>query len=237
MKKMLIMSMVMAMNVMGIAQAATNSWTGFYAGVNLGLAFNDAQLTAQQLGFSIPSTNYNMTSNFSTLSSGIQLGYLYQFPNSVVTGIEASTTFNNNQKNTFIYNSEFNFDVYDRFVFRNQMQTSLKGRVGRAQAWDNIIFLPYLTTGASFANVGLTYQNEGGDYYSNTTTQLGWLIGAGVEWVFMQHWSVRAEYSFVDYGQAIKLNIPSVYELDDVNGNAKVSLNASNVVVAVNYWV
>ena len=138
---------------------------------------------------------------------------MYQFTNSFVSGIEANATFNTNQKHTLSCNSEFNPDVYDRFTFRNQLQTSIKGRVGRALNWNKNTFLPYLTAGASFANLGLTYKNEGGDYYSNTTTQAGWLIGAGIEWAFMQHWSLRAEYYYVDYGNAINLNIPSVYGL------------------------
>lgn len=90
--------------------------------------------------------------------------------------------------------------------------------------------------GASFANAGLTYKNEGSDYYSQNTTQAGWLIGAGIEWSFRQNWSLRTEYSYVNYGNAIHLKIPSIYGLLDPNGNARVNLNANNLLVAINYW-
>lgn len=228
--------LMIAMGMVGIAYA-DNNWTGFYAGMDAGFAFNDVQLTSQQLGFTSPSETCNRNSNFSTFFPGMQLGYMYQFPNSFVSGVEANTTFNNNQKYIFKCNSEFNPDVYDRFTFRNQRQASIKGRLGHAQDWSKGVLLPYLTAGASFVNVGLTYENEGGDYYSNATTRLGWLIGAGIEWAIMQHWSLRAEYYFVEYGRAIKLGIPTVYGLDDPNGAAKVSLSSKNIGVSINYWV
>ncbi len=225
------------MGMVGIAHADSNNWTGFYAGVNAGVVFNNAQLTSQQLGFISPSGTCNMSSDFSTFSPGIQLGYTYQFTHSFVAGIEANTTFNTNQKHTSSCKSEFNPDVNDSFTFRNQTQTSIKGRVARALNWNKSIFLPYLTAGASFANLGLTYQNEGGDHYSNTTTAAGWLIGGGVEWAFMQHWSLRAEYNFVDYGDAINLNIPTVYDLFDANGEGQINLKSNTVFVAINYWI
>lgn len=239
MKKFLIMAkgMTITMGLIGIAHADNNNWTGYYVGANAGFAFNNAQLTSQQLGFTSSSGTCNRSSEYSTFSPGIQLGYLHQFSNFFVSGIEANATINNDQKHPFICTSEFNSDVSDRFSFRNQMQTSIKGRVGFSQDWNKNIFLPYLAAGASFANVSLAYKNEGGDYYSNSTTHAGWLMGAGVEWAFMQHWSLRAEYDFVNYGTIINLGILAVYGLDDSNGNAKVKLRSNNFGVSVNYWI
>lgn len=236
-------SVILAIGMIGIVHADNdsysllNSWTGFYAGVDSGFIFNNAQLRSQQLGFTYPSETCNTSSNFLTLSPGIQLGYLYQFPNSLVSGIEADVTFNSNQKDTLSCNSNINPNVYDRFIFKNQMESSIKGRVGRALNWNKKTLLPYLTAGASFANVGLTYKNEGGDYYSKNTTHAGWLIGTGIEWAFMQHWSARIEYSYVEYGNVIHMEIPSVYGLLDPNGNGRVDLSSNNIVVALNFRV
>jgi outer membrane immunogenic protein len=238
MKKMSMITkgMITAMSLVGIAYADNNNWTGFYAGADANVAFNDVQLTSHQLGFTSPSETCNMNLDFATFSPGFQLGYMYQFSNSIVPGIEINTTFNINQKQTSSCNSKFNHDVYDRFIFRDQMQTSIKGRLGWAQDWNKNI-LPYLTTGASFAHVGLAYKNEGGDDYSHSTTHIGWLIGAGIEWAFMEHWSLRTEYNFVDYGKVINLGIPTVYGLNDPNGNASVNLRSNNIMVAISYWI
>lgn len=227
----------MAMSMVSITHATLNNWTGLYAGVSGDVVFNDAQLKSQQLGFTNVSETCNACSDFSSLSPGIQLGYLYQFQNKLVSGIEANVTVNTRQTDSLICSSDIDPNVYDSFSFRNQMQSSIKARLGRELNWHTNTLLPYLTAGASFAKVGLTYRNEGGDYYSDNATKAGWLLGAGVEWAFMQHWSMRAEYFYADYGRAINLRIPSVYGLDDSNGGARVDLSSNNFVVAVNYWI
>jgi outer membrane immunogenic protein len=35
---------------------------------------------------------------------------------------------------------------------------------------------------------------------STSTTRAGWTVGAGAEWLFAPHWSVKAEYLFLDFG-------------------------------------
>ena len=36
---------------------------------------------------------------------------------------------------------------------------------------------------------------------STSTTATGWTAGAGFEWMFMPHWSVKAEYLYADLGK------------------------------------
>lgn len=238
-------SIVTAISMIGIASADTvsshhsllNDWTGIYVGANAGVAFNNAQLRSQQLGFTDPSETCNASSNSSTFFPGVQLGYLHQFPNNVVSGIEANVTINTNQTITSNCVSAYNSEVSDQFSFNNQLQSSIKGRVGRTFNWHNNILLPYLTAGVSFANVDLTYQNEGGDYYYKSTTAPGWLVGTGIEWALSQNLSFRAEYFYVNYGNAINMNIPSVYGLIDPNGGARVNLSSNNVMLSINYWI
>ncbi|MFZ2315252.1 MAG: outer membrane beta-barrel protein [Gammaproteobacteria bacterium] len=238
-------SVMIAMGMAGVVYAdntsshhsLSDSWTGFYAGVEAGFAFNNAELKSQQLGFTDPSETCNTSSDSSTAIPGIQFGYMYQFPNYLVSGIEAAATFNTHQRDILSCNCAITSYASDSFSFKNQMQSSIKGRLGRALNWNNSILLPYLTAGASFADLGLTYKNEGSDYYSKNTTKVGWLIGAGVEWAFEQNWSLRLEYAYVDYGSAINMNIPSIYSLEDPNGCARVNLSSNNVLVALSYWI
>lgn len=237
-------SVVMAISLFGVVYAeaspddsSVNNWKGFYAGINGGFFLNEVQLTSQQLGFTSPNETCNTHSDFSTFFPGLQLGYMYQFTTGLVSGIETNVTFNTHQKDTLGCRCPDNPNVSDRFSFKNQRQSSIKGRIGHVWNWHKTRFLPYLTAGASFANVGLTYTNEGGDYYSTTTRQAGSLLGVGIEWAFANNWSVRTEYSYVDYERTLKLNIPSVYGLIDPNGNARVNLSSNTVLVAVNYWI
>ena len=211
MNKLLILtkSVIIAIGMVGIVNA-DNTWTGFYAGAELGLIVNDIQLKSQHLGFTDSSETCNHDSIFFGFTPGLQLGYLYQFPNDWVTGLELGVAFNTNQNETSSCNSEFNPDVYDGFTFRNQMQTAIKGRIGHVMNWKLSTLFSYVTVGASFANAELMYKNEGGDHYSNLRTQAGWLVGLGLEWAFMQKWSLRAEYNYVNYGNSFSMTIPSV---------------------------
>lgn len=246
MNKLLIvaMSVMIAMSLVAIADADNdfihhpllNDWTGMYAGVNGGVILTHAQLKSHQLGFTNTSATCNTHSNFSTPFTGLQLGYLYHIQNDLVSGIEANVSVNAHQKEVLGCHSDINPNIYDHFIFRNQMQSSIKGRVGRPISWNKNPFLPYLTLGASFANVELAYNNEGGDYYSKRRIQAGWLVGTGLEWSFKPRWSFRAEYDYVGYGH-LNLKIPSVYGLLDADGKGRVNLNSSNMVVALNYWL
>lgn len=230
----MIKGVTLAMSLIGIAHA---EWTGLYAGADAGFALNKAKLKSQQLGFTNQRGKCNINSNSFTFIPGAQLGYLYQFANNLVSGIEANVTYNTNQKDKLSCRCPFYRHVSDDFSLRDQMQSAIKARMGTALNWNGNIYLPYLTAGASFANVALTYKNEGGDYYSKKATKSGLLIGAGIEWYLWQHWSLRTEYDYVDYGKAIHLKIPSVYDLRDPNGKARIGLSSGNIVVAINYWI
>lgn len=166
--------MMLAIGIVGVAHAdhsfsysnLLNNWTGWYAGMNAGVAFNTAQLRSQQLGFTSLDEACHTTSKFFTVLPGGQIGYMHQFPNELVSGIEANFTFNIPQKNTFTCLCEDNPTVSDGFAFRNRWQSSIKARMGRALNWGKNSVFPYLTAGASFADLGLTYKNEGRDDYS-----------------------------------------------------------------------
>lgn len=232
----MIKSVALAMSMIVVAHAE-NKWTGFYAGVQAGHNDNNLILKSQHLGFTKSNDNYNTSADFLVFNTGAQVGYMRQFSEYLVSGVEATLSINGEQTDTFNLSSNINPDVFDQFTFRNQMQTSVRGRMGRIIDWNKNNYLPYVIAGVSAANLGLTYKNEGGDYYSTTTTQLGWLIGAGLEWKYLQHWSLRAEYSYINYGNAVNLRISKVYNLQDPNGNAHIDLCSSNIAVLLNYWL
>ncbi|RUR19194.1 porin family protein [Legionella sp. km535] len=214
-----------------------NKWTGFYVGVNEGFVFSDVQLRSQQLGFSNPDGTCNTNEGFTTYSPGLQLGFMHQFSNTLVSGLEANLIFNTRKNNTLDCNCPNNPEVSDRFVLKNQIQPSIKARLGQILNWNQNQFLPYLTAGASFAKLHLTYTNEGNDYYSQKKNTTGSLIGAGIEWEMIKSWTLRAEYNYVHYGNSINLKIPSVYGLIDTDGTSRIALNTNNIVIAISYWI
>ncbi len=75
------------------------------------------QLTSHQLGFTNPNENCIINSELSTFAPGLQWGYMYQFLNDFVSGIEGNVTFNTNQTDTLNCNCSDNPGVFDRFLF------------------------------------------------------------------------------------------------------------------------
>jgi outer membrane immunogenic protein len=67
-------------------------------------------------------------------------------------------------------------------------------------------WLFYVTGGAALANPQFSDTacfplGEGGcNSAAGGQTKLGWTVGGGAEWAFAPHWSVKAEYLYVDLG-------------------------------------
>lgn len=211
----------------------SNNWTGFYGGLNIGGIFNDADIHANNLGFVNPDGICDTSSDFSSFFPGLQLGYASQLNSKVVLGVEGDFTYNANQSGKTDCPCNVTPRVSDRFTIKNRLQGSLRGRVG--YALDNHL-LPFFTAGGSFADLGLTYNNEANDFYSKNSTQAGWLVGTGLEWSFSHKWSIRAEYYYVSYSK-LNMNIPNIYGLSDPNGGAHANLSANNIRFAINYWL
>ena len=131
--------------------------------------------------------------------------------------------------------------IFDRFNVRNNLQGSIRLRAG--YAIDR--FLPFITAGVSFASMGLYYDNEiqnSANAYSTSTTQTGWVLGGGLEYGVLDNLSVRTEYLYTDYGNALNMNMPNIGNVDfndplrsDPNGAAHVNMSTNVLRAAVNY--
>ena len=73
---------------------------------------------------------------------------------------------------------------------------TFRGRVG--YAFDR--WLPYVTGGGAYGNVKATVSVAGGLAVSTSSSQLGWTVGAGLEYAFMGNWTAKLEYLYVDLG-------------------------------------
>lgn len=203
-------------------------WRGAYVGANLGVVWTGSQLNAEQLNLGGLGTSYSHSMNEEDLNPGLQFGYLYTLPQNWVIGGEADFSYPNAHETQL---SETGCCTYDRFDVRNNMQGSLRLRFG--YAIDR--FLPYITTGVSFGNMGLSYSNEAGDTYSKRTTQAGWVLGTGIEYGILNNLSTRLEYIYTDYGNALHLNLPTIDGIEDPNGSAIATMNTNVLRAAINY--
>jgi outer membrane immunogenic protein len=153
-----------------IVSPVTN-WSGFYIGAMGGYA---SENTSDQFG---------IKGGF----GGGTVGYNWQFGQFVV-GIEGDGAF-----------GDINNSITQAFPGVGTLTASAKvdalatirGRFG--VAFDQVLL--YGTGGLAIADtkVGVTAP---GVALSDTQTMTGWTAGAGIEWMFLPHWSVKGEYLY-----------------------------------------
>jgi len=166
-----------------------------------------SQISAQAATFSTPANR-----NGGFLAGG-QFGYNYQTTANTVVGLEADLQASGNS-HTFAFASSTANPFFPGFpVNQTATLTTKLDFLGTIRArggylWDPN-FLTYITAGLAYGEIELSStitQNVPGmapeftPYTAVGTTKVvrfGGTIGAGVEWMVMPHWSVRAEYLYV----------------------------------------
>src|SRR5262249_6574018 len=143
---------------------------------------------------------------------GGQIGYNWQgvWHPHLVLGIEADIEGSGIQ-DSFSGRSINQFN--DRLSAKKDLDWfgTVRGRVG--YAFDNV--LVYGTGGFAFGGVKnnlvdvLTVAPTGTVNLSKDSTETGYVVGGGIEYMVSPRWSVKAEYQFIDLGN-YKLSAPEV---------------------------
>jgi outer membrane immunogenic protein len=175
------------------------TWTGFYIGVNAGGAFrvNNNNNNVFIPGVA-PLANNNGNNNARFIGGG-QAGVNWQI-NQFVLGVEGdgqAVVGSNNNNNNFGNNGN---NV--RFL------GTVRGRGGIA--FDR--FLVYGTGGVAFGTGPNNLNNPFllGPIVANNNTnnwRVGYAVGGGVEYAFLNNWSIKVEYLFTDLGRTTNNNL------------------------------
>lgn len=194
------------------------TWTGFYAGVNIGGAFDNRSRfttgvgTATEPAFGIARPG-SIGPSTDGITGGGQIGYNYQFTpgNGFVVGVEAdiaATDLNTTQG--------YGFAGRNNIVNTNLSYLgTVRGRVG--YAFDR--FLVYGTGGFAYGDLrtAADFRDPSGlirTYYgTRSDTETGYAVGGGVEWAiptngFLSFFNfvnssavtLKAEYLYYDLG-------------------------------------
>jgi outer membrane immunogenic protein len=142
------------------------NWTGFYIGAMGGYA---SENTSDPLG---------IKGGF----AGGTVGYNWQF-GTIVAGLEADGAWADVNNSTTVAGITVAAKV--------DALATLRGRVG--VAFDQVLF--YGTGGLALADTTVS-ASALGLTFSDSKTLTGWTVGAGAEWMFMPHWSLKAEYLY-----------------------------------------
>ena len=194
--------------------AAPLSWQGFYAGVTAGAVIDASTVTPQLGGAFLQSDPVLHALQYETalggssagFSAGATVGYNWQW-NAVVAGIEADFAYaDRSQSGTEILPSLVNpgqFIVKD-YALTGDWFGTVRARLGYVAG----ATLLYATGGLAFGDAGtsLFIGGANGAQYawagSSSSTRWGWTAGAGAETRIDAHWSVKAEYLYVDLGSS-----------------------------------
>jgi outer membrane immunogenic protein len=156
-------------------------WTGFYVGLNGGGTFGNTQWQ------SVP----NLVSGSSSLSGGLvggTAGYNLQTGEPYVLGVEADIDWADLKATTAASACAPN----GACEFQLPWIATVRLRFG--YAFDAI--MPYVTGGAVIGN--LSADVVGSPFGTETTTNLGWTAGAGVEFVISGALRAKVEYLHAD---------------------------------------
>jgi outer membrane immunogenic protein len=161
------------------------TWTGFYAGLNLGGGFYASNSSNQGFG-------WNGGSNSGGVVGGGQVGYNFQVTPMFVVGAE--TDF----QGTSIGSGGGNNNVGWLFGFpggggsaRLNWFGTVRGRVGITLLSPQLLL--YGTGGFAYGEV-----QRNGWWNQNSAVQTGWTAGGGAEYMFFPNWSAKVEYLYTE---------------------------------------
>lgn len=211
------------------AQDAANTWTGFYAGVNIGGAWNTS-CASISLNDTVNNTSDTIASNCAHpghFIGGGQIGYNYEFSN-IVLGLEAGISGGTQSSQTY---TAFTLGNPDHNIPAGTYQltgTHTPGAIGEIRARVGYDFggkaLVYFTGGGIFASSGgnatLTYISP--DLHTTASfsgtgqsgTRTGWMLGGGLEYKLTPNWSIKGEDVFANTGN---ISNPTVC-VDNISG-------------------
>jgi outer membrane immunogenic protein len=153
------------------------TWNGFYAGIvgGYGLGTSNWSNAAGSTG------SFDVDGGFvgGTLGYNVQTG-------GVVFGLEADAIWSA-MKGSTATNCGAGCET------SNPWHGTVRARIG--YAFDR--FLPYLTGGMAAGEV----KASGAGLTGASKTQIGWTGGGGLEYAFVNKWSVKAEYLYADFGK------------------------------------
>lgn len=185
-------------------------WTGCYIGADLGAGWGEGKISS--------TTNANSVSKSSNAKfvAGGQIGCDYQV-GAWVFGIR-------NLTNWADLSNSRTFANGNRAELTSNWFDLLTGRVGYTVQPN---WLLYFQGGGAYRQATVKEYNAAGTQIGQiSNNKTGWTVGAGSEYKFAPHWSVFAEYNYVDFGTTTK-NLPSGIAVN-VKGQASLALFGVN---------
>jgi outer membrane immunogenic protein len=188
--------------------AAPYNWTGLYFGGHVGWATGEWDGSLRTAGANPNDVwdNPNQSYDFDGWLGGLQIGFNRQH-GSIVWGLEADASWGDLEGSQSVLTKSGSVEWVDDFSI--DAFGTIRGRLGFLITPRLLI---YGTGGLAWAQTSLdhtVWHHEGKAPFDAITgrastdeTHIGWVAGAGGEWMLASNWTVRAEWMRVDLGEA-----------------------------------
>ncbi len=165
-------------------------WSGFYIGGHTGYSHGTTSAVLWD-----PAATA-VSGDFGGMIGGLQAGYNWRLPSGLLFSVEADLTF----PNYLHSNSQMSLISTPRTDFIEDWDYigTVRGRIGYAASH----WLLYATGGFAYMGERFTVMPAVGFGAKQLGVRLGWAAGAGVEYAFAPHWTVRLEYLYNQFERA-----------------------------------
>jgi len=197
-----------------VETTAAYDWSGSYIGAFGGVAWSDADIDGKIFNdggvpahpqFLLDVVNAINDSSHSNVTGtyGVQAGYNLQL-DMVVLGVQVDFGgLNLGDSDQRVEDLGEGLVVSVENSFDTDWMLTLRPRIGLV--FDNLLL--YATGGAALTD--LTFKHDyattepgaiSAEDFSETSSQWGWIAGAGLEYAADDHWSIAIEYLYADFG-------------------------------------
>lgn len=213
-----------------VAAAPAFSWTGFYAGGQIGGSWSD---TDQKItGHDVKAGNHNFSGFGKSFSpdpsgfiGGLYAGYNYDLGNNIVLGADTDWVWGDmdeSDSKTYLKDTVDEYKVDGKI--KEKWAGSTRARIGYAMdRW-----MPYFAGGVAYAKIDsdAKFSDADGVYSkaSGNKTLTGYTLGAGVDYAMTDHIILRAEYRYTDFGDKDFGNKDFKYNVDYKTNDVRVGV-------------
>ena len=212
---------------------AIYSWTGCYLGGHAGWGWGRKHARFSDTFDVFPIIPFS--EHVDGFLGGVQGGCDYQFNTNWVVGVEGAFSWADIKGHAL--NDPFvrGKGSSGTFSARTDWLATLTGRLG--YAWDR--WLVYGKGGVAWAHdkyrlVGLGDNVFGPFALSATETRTGWTAGGGVEYAFLNNWSAKLEYNYMDFGSH-RLRLAGLFVSSPVFATTDIDQKIHVVKFGINY--
>ena len=209
-----------------VVAAPAFSWTGFFAGGQIGGSWSDTdqKITGHSNADGFAGRSKSFSPDPSGFIGGLYAGYNYDLGNNIVIGADTDWVWGDmDESDSKTYQKDQpgkEFKISGKI--KEKWAGSTRARIGYAMdRW-----MPYFAGGVAYAKIDSDAKFSGAlnSKVNDSDTLTGYTLGAGVDYAMTDHIILRAEYRYTDFGDQDYGNKDFKYNVDYKTNDVRVGV-------------